>query len=996
METYIEDEEDQVSETFKEDERPVEEEPEKPTIEEEEDPWRPMKIFVDGIIEHLHDDLENQWNLRMEQNIGVGLDLPRVEMDEGEDPPPELPEDFKVRIREMNGTRGKDEGGGRDASKANTTISGRNYSNLQEMEDEGKLSSLRVYEGMEVDRLIHENTTAAMEKLKTSNIEDIEDLEWRKMKTILSSETMDIPEGVKIKVKAKIIEVEGPRGKLSRNFKHLNLDFQLIKDESGNRKLKIGRLVRLSQDHRRHPYRPQPRREPNHRRYQGDSKDDVVVFISSNVQTVLAGVDTTQLSHTGMLLTYYVLCGLVQVRKVDMLDGVSVVRSEKVKDELVLDGNDIELVSRSAALINQKCHVKKKTSGNSLMVSTSARREQWLRRSDVSSICIMILRTISSSSALLLSSCNCNGFLQLPPMADDALFILSPMLIGIPGSDFSSSNPSVYQDVKLLGSAKFSDDKASLQIPDASQAVDLRHQAGRAIYSAPIRLFDPPTQTPASFQTTFSFQFNNSYVHCGRPGPWLAMLNDACDDDYKSVAIEFDTHKNPEFGDPNDNHVGINLGTIVSTTTRIVSLKDGSMHRAWISYDGLHRWMDLRLGSDNSGYPSQPTFSGPLDISPYLKEYMFVGFSASTGNHTQIHNILSWNFTSTSQASLLVPSTETCESKVIVNGGQSTNSSKTKAPSSFLIFLAVVVLGLAVLLNLYYNGKRRHKEPSVVLLSEKKQRPQPPNKPRRFTISEISSATRCFSDSQELGSDSRGTFYKGTLLNGSHVAVKRFSAQFLSSQGLDRRRIMKEIGAVSRVRHPNLVPIRGWCKDNRETMVVYDYLPNGSLDKWLFGAGVLPWTRRFKVVKDVADGLSFIHSKQLAHKNMKTSSVFLDISFRAMLVVAGRRRMEPEAGDEQKDLLDFAWRMHEKDERVRVVDRRMGSVINLEQAILVLEIGLLCTLNETKGRPYMEEVVGFLAMDRPVPQLPPCRPISLFPYSSTTGLCSGNACSLFK
>lgn len=59
------------------------------------------------------------------------------------------------------------------------------------------------------------------------------------MKTILSSETMDIPDDVKIKVKAKMIEVEGPRGKLSRNFKHLNLDFQLIKDESGKRKLKI-------------------------------------------------------------------------------------------------------------------------------------------------------------------------------------------------------------------------------------------------------------------------------------------------------------------------------------------------------------------------------------------------------------------------------------------------------------------------------------------------------------------------------------------------------------------------------------------------------------------------------------------------------------------------------------------------------------------------------------------------------------------------------------
>ncbi|KAJ9673053.1 hypothetical protein PVL29_026364 [Vitis rotundifolia] len=104
MEIYIEDEEDQVSETYKEDERPVEEEPEKPSIEEEEDPWRSMKIFVEGIIEHLHDDLENQWNLRMKQNIGVGLDLPRLEMDEDEDPPPKLPKDFKVHIREMNDT----------------------------------------------------------------------------------------------------------------------------------------------------------------------------------------------------------------------------------------------------------------------------------------------------------------------------------------------------------------------------------------------------------------------------------------------------------------------------------------------------------------------------------------------------------------------------------------------------------------------------------------------------------------------------------------------------------------------------------------------------------------------------------------------------------------------------------------------------------------------------------------------------------------------------
>jgi len=345
--------------------------------------------------------------------------------------------------------------------------------------------------------------------------------------------------------------------------------------------------------------------------------------------------------------------------------------------------------------------------------------------------------------------------------------------------------------------------------------------------------------------------------------------------------------------------------------------------------------------------------------------------------------------------------------------------------------VAVVALALVVMLSMFLNSKRRHDESNnIVVLPEIKQRPTPPNKPRRFTISEISSATRCFSELEILGSDSRAVYHRGKLSNGCQVAVKRFSAQFLNSQGFDRRRVLKEIGAMSRVRHPNLLPIRGWCQDNREVMVVYDFFTNGSLDKWLFGVGVLPWSRRFKAVKDVADALCFLHSKQLPHKNMKTSSVFLDLSFRAVLgdfgfvlsgtdsrqfesavsqkvdvfefgvfvleVIAGRRRLDSEVDQKEKDLLDFAWRMHEIDEKVKVVDGRMGSVLNLKQAIRVLEIGLLCTVNETKGRPCMEEVVEFLSMEGPIPELPLTRPVSLFPYNSSTGLCIGYSCAPFK
>lgn len=639
--------------------------------------------------------------------------------------------------------------------------------------------------------------------------------------------------------------------------------------------------------------------------------------------------------------------------------------------------------------------------------------------------------------------------------------------------DFSSSSirnsPRFSPDVTLLGSAVISNEKGCIQIPDtaAGQQDNIRHLAGRAIYSAPVRLLDPVTQTPASFHTTFSFQFQSTAKNAsaassdriasdldingggsgltfiivpdeftvGRPGAWLGMLNDVCDEDYKTVAVEFDARQNPEFGDPNDNHVGINLGSIVSTTAINASdvgiyLKDGSVHRAWISYDGQRRYLDIHLGKDGEAFPPKPLFSGPLDLSDFLKEYMFVGFSASTGNHTQIHNVFSWNFTSTSQASLRVPSTETCESKIALTGSlnSSTKGVRSEPPSAFFIFLAVGILLITVLVNLYLNRRRKdQKSEEGVILPEQKQRPRPPNKPRRFTMAEISSATRCFNEIQILGSDTRSFTYKATMLNGCNVAVKRFLSQFFNSHGLDKRRFRKEIKRTSRIRHPNLVPIRGWCFDNNETIVVYDYIPNASLDKWLFGAGVLPWTRRFKVVKDVAEALSYLHSKQLAHKNVKASSVFLDVSFRAVLgdfgygllsfestrfesivsraadvfdfgvfaleVVAGRcRRSEPG----EMDLLDMAWSMHESDEKRKLVDLRMGSVVNPDQAVRVLEVGLLCTLNENKGRPTMEEVVEFLNVEKAIPELPPSRPVSLFPYSSTTGLCSGYACTPFK
>ncbi|XP_024395671.1 large ribosomal subunit protein uL6 [Physcomitrium patens] len=169
------------------------------------------------------------------------------------------------------------------------------------------------------------------------------------MKTILASETMDLPEGIKVEIKAKQVRVTGPRGVLTRNFKHLNLDFQL---QDGGRKLKVDAWF-------------------------GNRKTMAAIRTAmSHVNNLITGVTKGYRYKMRFVYAHFPInaslggdkdsieirnfLGEKKVRRVEMLNGVSITRSEKVKDELVLEGNDIELVSRSCALINQKCHVKKK------------------------------------------------------------------------------------------------------------------------------------------------------------------------------------------------------------------------------------------------------------------------------------------------------------------------------------------------------------------------------------------------------------------------------------------------------------------------------------------------------------------------------------------------------------------------------------------------------------------------------------------------------------
>ncbi|KAK7363900.1 hypothetical protein VNO77_06060 [Canavalia gladiata] len=148
---------------------------------------------------------------------------------------------------------------------------------------------------------------------------------------------------------------------------------------------------------------------------------------------------------------------------------------------------------------------------------------------------------------------------------------------------------------------------------------------------------------------------------------------------------------------------------------------------------------------------------------------------------------------------------------------------------------------------------------------------------RRFTFDEIQKSTSKFSQDNEIGSGGYGKVYRGVLPNGQLIAIKR--AQKECMQGSFQ--FKAEIELLSRVHHKNLVSILGFCFERGEQILVYDYIPNGSLKDALIGKSAirLDWTRRLKIAFDIARGLDYLHehaNPPIIHRDIKSSNILLD------------------------------------------------------------------------------------------------------------------------
>ncbi|XP_022641406.1 cysteine-rich receptor-like protein kinase 29 isoform X2 [Vigna radiata var. radiata] len=253
----------------------------------------------------------------------------------------------------------------------------------------------------------------------------------------------------------------------------------------------------------------------------------------------------------------------------------------------------------------------------------------------------------------------------------------------------------------------------------------------------------------------------------------------------------------------------------------------------------------------------------------------------------------------------------------------------------------------------------------------------------RFNI--IRDATNDFSDSNKLGQGGFGAVYRGTLPNGQEIAVKRLSAN--SRQG--DAEFKNEVLLVAKLQHRNLVRLLGFCMEGREKLLVYEFVPNKSLDYFIFDEtkrAQLDWDRRFKIIADeemnpkIADfGLArlfvvdqtheetqrvvgtygYMAPEYALHGQFSEKSDVFSFGVLILEIVSGQKISSIQHGEETGDLRDIAWRSWKEGRARNIVDPTLNNGSESE-IMRCVHIGLLCVQDNAAARPTMASVVAML------------------------------------
>ncbi|XP_020095688.1 L-type lectin-domain containing receptor kinase IV.1-like [Ananas comosus] len=539
-----------------------------------------------------------------------------------------------------------------------------------------------------------------------------------------------------------------------------------------------------------------------------------------------------------------------------------------------------------------------------------------------------------------------------------------------------------------------------------------------------------------AFVITHSTDFSNA-----QQAQFLGLFNPGNNGNATNhvVAIELDTILNPEFQDIDDNHVGIDINGLQSQAARTagyyadntgefrnLTLISGKAMQVWVDYNGIDSMLNVTLSPINkigtpTTKPTKPLMSFTVNLSAVLLDLpVHVGFSAATGSMTSSHYVLGWSF-AMGVGHVQAPPLDYSKLPAIPRANLKRHRSRTLG-----LWLAVASLVFVLLVTVVaFTEVRRRKK-----YAELREDWEVEFGPHRFSYRDLFRATNGFSERELLGVGGFGRVYRGTLPNsGAEVAVKRVSHE--SRQGM--RQFVAEIVSMGRLRHRNIVQLLGYCRRKGELLLVYDFIPSGSLDKYLhYGRDHKPalgWSQRFRIVKGVAAGLLYLHEEWeqvVVHRDIKASNVLLDGEMNAKLgdfglaklydhgidphtthvvgtmgylapelvrsgrastatdvfafgvfvleVACGRRPVEELAvgpQGEQLMLVDWVIENWREGSILDTVDSGLGGEYAREEAEMVLKLGLMCSHPHPEARPGMRLVVQYLEGRAPLPELSP-------------------------
>ncbi|XP_015884187.1 L-type lectin-domain containing receptor kinase IX.1 [Ziziphus jujuba] len=554
---------------------------------------------------------------------------------------------------------------------------------------------------------------------------------------------------------------------------------------------------------------------------------------------------------------------------------------------------------------------------------------------------------------------------------------------------------------------------------------------GRATYSEPLHHWDSASGTLTDFTTRFSMRVV-TYGNTGdglafflapvgypippnSPGAYLGLLNATTRFDISQnqiLMVEFDTYPiiAPDYNwDPQEQHVGININSIASVvnTSWDANSHSGQVADVYISYNATTNNLSVSwIYREEENHPVSSSLFHIIDLKEVLPEGVTFGFSASTGLYLEGHTIVSWEFISSLDADKVVSKKGGVPKRVITL-------------IVVAIFLALLFgVGICLIVTRKLRKKRNKRGHESISVNTNLERGA---LPKRFSHQELVAATGGFANGRKLGQGGSGQIYKGTLTDIDRlVAVKRIFAGSDHSE----RIFINEVKIISHLIHRNLVQFIGWCHEQDEFLLVYEYMSNGSLDSHLFGNKKnLPWNVRYKISLELASAVHYLNEDAeqcVLHRDIKSANILLGTDFSTKLgdfgvaklvdrrlrtqmtgvigtygylapeyanggraskesdmysfgvvaleIACGRRTYQQ--GEYHVPLMRWVWELYLTGNIMDAVDERLKMDFDSNQMERLIIVGLWCTHSCDKERPKAGQVIKVLQLDMPMPEVP--------------------------